>query len=443
MTEMFTLDISSDGKTLQSVSEQDHSRMHALLNTPIRLDHKKTWYAKMSSIEVSKNVDTVICAPYVKRELSIRVGKMEQCPYTVNPNTKDKIPVTWIGESCVSFDFNTDLHTPTPSFTSANTVVDFLEYNANYNRVKLLNNVIAPRKTKRFVSIGIGEDVQPHKFVEYHFGMKYSFGPSFFPYFPVYGLKFKFDPPPQPKKVAVKPAIKEQDTDREIKKKVIEKHQPWSHVKEVTEIASRPHQYFTLTDVLEVMVTDGKLDIRVKADNPYGVNYAVIRAPTELSYIFGFPYEFSTNDSSPADPWYFAEGSKRWRIKACGVYGNTRPWDIWSDESLKIYHFSEMCNPLYEVDNVKVITDFTELSLTESKPIIDTIPLGAWISDPATKHYPMCIQSIQGHKWKRVITPGSSAISNLKLHLESVSGYPLRILGKRRATRITISFLPI
>lgn len=436
MTQKFTLDISSEGNTLSSLAEHDHSRMHALLNTPLRLDHRKTWYAKMSSIEISKNVDTVICEPYVKKELSIRVGRLEQCPHTVNHNTQDKIPVSWIGESCVSFDFSGELQTP--SLTSVKSVVNFLEYNENYNRVKLLNEEYLVPQAEKFGTIGIGEDVQPHKFLVLLQGLRYKFSEP---------LENKDTAPkiyPQaPRIVPVETTIKTNDRDRQTEKEVIEKLQPWSHVKKEVERADGSDQYFSLIDVLDVKDMNGKLDFRVRADNPYGVNYAVIRAPTELSYIFGFPYEFSSDNVLTCDPWYFAEGSKRWRIKACGVHGDTRPWDIWGDKNLKIYQFSEICNPLYEVHNVKVITDFTELPLTEYKPVINTIPLGAWMIDPASKHYHMCIQSLHSEEWRRVITPGSSAISSMKLYLESVSGYPLRVLGKRKPTRITISFQPL
>lgn len=450
MTDQFTLDISSEGKTLSSLSKQDHSTLHGLLNTPVRLDHRKTWYAKMSSIEISKNVDTVICEPYVKKEVSIRVGRMDQCPHTVIHNTQDKIPVTWIGESCVSFDFSAELQTPT--LTSVKSVVHVLEHNQNYNRVKLLNkDHFVPKAEKQIDPAPEPErlgtldgEVQLHNILLLLYGIRYRFIPPRDPIeIPDTGVPpVKIYPKP-PKIKPVEPTIKKQDKERRKEKEAIDKQQPWSHVKKEVEKADRPEQYFSLLDVLDVKDTNGKIDFRVIADNPYGVNYAVIRAPTELSYIFGFPYEFSSDNLLTCDPWYFAEGSKCWRIKACGVYGDTRPWDIWSDKNLKIHHFSELCNPLYEVNNVKVITDFTELPLTECKPVITTIPLGAWITDPATKHYHMCIQVIHSEEWKRVISPGSSAISSVKLHLESVSGYPLRVLGENKATRISISFLPL
>jgi len=443
MSGRFTLEISSDGQTLSSNNENDHGRMHILLNTPMTLDHRKSWYATMSSIEISKNVDTVICAPDVKKELSIRVGRMEQNPHKVNHNVQDKIPVTWIGESCISFDFTHDLHTPTPSFISADTVVKFIERNENYNRVQLLNDkhMTEGGKTreKRFMPIGIGEDVQPHKFFKYPFGLRnLFFNPN-----PIESY-FNQNPPPHVQiSQTIQPKLKKQESVRHNEKKYIMKQMPWSHLVVELKKHDLPNHFFSLTDVLEVKVIDNKLDFSVKANNQYGVNYAVIRAPTELSYMFGFPYEFSTNEVSPCDPWYFAEGSKRWRIKACGVCGNTKPWDIWCDKNLQIYHFNETCNPLHEVNNVKVITDFTEVPLTENKPVINSIPLGAWISNPATKHYHMCIQSLINQEWRRVITPGCSSISTVKLHLESASGYPLRVLSKRKATRITITFHPV
>lgn len=439
MTGQFTLEISSDGKTLSSETEHDHSRMHILLNTPMCLDHRKTWYANMSSIEVSKHIDTVICAPDVKKELSIRVGRMEQCPYQVDPNNQQTKSVTWIGETTVSFDFTHDLHTPSPSFINANTLVQFIEYNEKYNRVKLLNHEHMTsrhenNRDKRFII----DFALP--FYKYPYGVKkIIINPSFVT-IPI-NEQTEYHPPAPPQ--VIEPTLKIQDDVRKIEKIVIENLQPWSHIKKELEIVDLPDHYFTLTDVLEFKVTDGKLDFKVIADNPYGVNYAVMRAPTELSYMFGFPYEFSTSELSSIDPWYFAPGSKRWRIKACGIHGNTKPWDIWHEKNLKIYHFSEICIPLYELNNVKVITDFTEVPLTESKQVINTIPLGAWMSNPATKYYHMCIQSILNHNWHRVITPGSSSFSSMKLHLESSSGYPLRIHGERKPTRVTISFLPL
>lgn len=62
MTDKFTVVISSGGKTLTSTSEHDHSKLHALLNTPIKFDHTKTWYAKMSSIEIWTLLWTLLCA---------------------------------------------------------------------------------------------------------------------------------------------------------------------------------------------------------------------------------------------------------------------------------------------------------------------------------------------------------------------------------------------
>lgn len=437
MTDKFTVVISSGGKTLTSTSEHDHSKLHALLNTPIKFDHTKTWYAKMSSIEISKNVDTLMCAPEVKKELSIRVGRMKRCPHKVDPNTLYNMPVKWIGETSISFDFSADLKTPTPSFTSATDVVNFMKYNPNFNRVKLQHDFSSqsehtPPKSddQRIIlvlpPIDIFETFHRRKVKEVKKHITYT------------------KPEDTPDEVIYEePPVKKQKKIDDAEILIIEKEQPWSHVNKIVKQQDLPDRYFSLTDVLEVKAEDDKLDFKVIAGNPYAVNYAVIRAPSELSYVFGFPYEFSAGTLSSCDNWYLAEGGKRWRIKACGVRGNVQPWDIWRDNHLQIYHFSEICNPLYEVDNVKVITDFTELPVTENKQVINTIPLGAWISDPATKHYHMCIQSMHRHEWRRVITPGSSSISSMKLHLESVSGYPLRILGRRKATRISVTFLPI
>lgn len=487
MTDMFTMDISSDGNTLAGEFGQNHSKLHALLNTPIILDQRKKWYAKMSSIEISKNVDTVICSPHVKKELNIRVGKMDQCPHTVNPYIGVNIPVTWIGESCVSFDFNTDHQTPTPSFTSATNVVDFLEYNPSYNRVKLLSDKNLLARGESLVLKPILLKRYDHKILKHFYGAKYikatvqrnipkhrspPVTPTQSP--PTSPLENNYLPPlkkpstthlkkkakerkftentiekqsiytsPPTKIETIYPDLKNIVNKRKIVEKNIRKQQPWNHVKKVIEKKDLPDRYFSLTDVLEVKVMDGKLVFSVIPSNTYGVNYAVIRAPTELSYIFGFPYEFSSNKPITADPWYFADGSERWRIKACGVYGDTKPWDIWGDKNIKAHHFNEICNPLYELNNVKVITDFTEVPLTESKPVINILPLGAWISDPATKYYHMCVKSINNHEWRCVIKPGGCSICNMKIYLESTSGYPLRILGRGKATRISISFLPL
>lgn len=437
LSDAFTLDISSEGKTLSSGHVNDHSILHALLNTPIRLDNKKQWYAKLDSMEVSKHVDVVICAPHVTKEIALRVGKLHQSPHEIPLDTRDKMSVSWIGETHVSFDFSiNDQFISTPSLTSAKSIVHFLEYTTSYNRVKLLNDQYLSSNS----GVSSSEENKVHSVDNFLYGIRHTFSDKIYnasdPPTHVYN-------PPTVKITPKEPKLFMKDRDRKKHLNEIEKTQPWTHVKNFVKKKDLPERYFSLTEVLEVTSTDEKLNFRVIPDNPYGVNYVVIRAPAELSYMFGFPYEIFIYDKSSCDPWYLSEGSEKCRVKACGVYGNTRPWDIWNDENIKIEHFSEICNPLYEISNVKIVTDFTELPLTESKPIIYDVPLSAWITEPATKYFDVCVKKICTPVWRRVISFGDSSINTVKLSLESSSGYKLRIIGKNKATRITILFQPM